>query len=245
MRHLTGTSAVVTGARGDIGRGIAEALMAEGASVVGVDLPATQSGRPFSAGVIGHECDVTDSDAMATVFRTAQGLDVVFANAGIVRSSPFLDITREEWDEHLHCNLTGVFVTLQEAAREMRRRDRPGHVVITGSWVGAVPWPEIAAYSATKAAVAMLARSAARELASHGIRVNVLSPGIVRAGLAKHQLETEPPYAARVATVIPLERLQEVEEVTAAAVFLAGEGARYMTGSELLVDGGCSLFKFD
>ncbi len=102
-----------------------------------------------------------------------------------------------------------------------------------------------AAYSASKAGVRMLARSMARELAAHNILVNVVAPGIVRAGLAKHQMETEPQYARRIQHVIPLDEPQTVEQVARATAFLCSDGADYMTGSVLLVDGGCSLFQFD
>ena len=91
----------------------------------------------------------------------------------------------------------------------------------------------------------MLARSMSRELAAHNILVNVIAPGIVYAGLAKKQMETEPQYARRIQHVIPLGRLQEAEEVAKATAFLCSSGASYMTGTVLLADGGCSLFQFD
>jgi NAD(P)-dependent dehydrogenase (short-subunit alcohol dehydrogenase family) len=98
------------------------------------------------------------------------------------------------------------------------------------------------AYSASKAAVRMLARSMALELAPHRILVNVLTPGIVDAGTARRQRLTEPQYAARAARVIPLGEMQTAEQVARAAAFLCSDGADYMTGADLLVDGGCSLF---
>ena len=97
-------------------------------------------------------------------------------------------------------------------------RDHPGRIIFTGTWVQEVPWPEIAAYSATKAGVRMLARSMARELAAHKILVNVIAPGIVNAGLARHQMETEPQYARRVRHVIPLGAPQTVEQVARAKI---------------------------
>ncbi len=108
-----------------------------------------------------------------------------------------------------------------------------------------MPWPEIAAYSVTKAGLRMLARSMARELVPYGILVNVIAPGIVRAGLAKRQMETEPQYARRIEHVIPLGEPQTAEQVARATAFLCSNAADYMTGSSLLVDGGCSLFQFD
>jgi NAD(P)-dependent dehydrogenase (short-subunit alcohol dehydrogenase family) len=108
-----------------------------------------------------------------------------------------------------------------------------------------VPWPEIAAYSASKAGLAMLGKSMALELARHGIRVNVVAPGIVAAGMAKYQMDHEPQYAHRISTIIPLERMQTPEDVARATAFLCSDDASYMTGTTLLVDGGCSLFKFE
>jgi NAD(P)-dependent dehydrogenase (short-subunit alcohol dehydrogenase family) len=126
----------------------------------------------------------------------------------------------------------------------MVEREHPGRIIFTGSWVQEVPWPEIAAYSATKAGVRMLARSMARELAPRRILVNVIAPGIVNAGLARHQLETEPQYDRRVRHVIPLGELQTTAQVARATAFLCSDAADYMTGSVLLIDGGCSLFQF-
>jgi NAD(P)-dependent dehydrogenase (short-subunit alcohol dehydrogenase family) len=108
-----------------------------------------------------------------------------------------------------------------------------------------VPWPEIAAYSVSKAGVRMLARSMARELAAHRIKVNVVAPGIVDAGLAKTQAETDPGYAERIRSVVPLGRLQTAEEVAGVTAFLCSPEADYLTGTVLLADGGCSLFQFD
>ncbi len=118
-------------------------------------------------------------------------------------------------------------------------------MIFLSSWIGSVPWPEMTAYSVSKAGIEMLSKQFARELAGHAIRSNVVAPGIVRAGMARHQLETEPQYAARAARVVPLGELQEPRSVAAAVAFLASPEADYMTGSKLTVDGGSSLFAFD
>ena len=117
-----------------------------------------------------------------------------------------------------------------------------GRIVFTGSWIQDIPWPEVAAYSATKAALRMLARSMALELAPHRILVNVLAPGIVDAGVARRQRLTQPQYAERAGRVIPLGELQTPHQVARAAVFLCSRAADSMTGAVLLLDGGCSLF---
>ena len=123
-------------------------------------------------------------------------------------------------------------------------RGTRGKIIFTGSWVGEIPWPEISAYSVSKAGVRMLARAMARELAGRGIRVNVVAPGIVMAGMARRQYETDPDYARRASVVIPLGEFGTVEQVAKATAFLCSPDGDYATGSVLLVDGGASLFQF-
>jgi NAD(P)-dependent dehydrogenase (short-subunit alcohol dehydrogenase family) len=247
---------IVTGGNGDIGCAMGARLFRDGFSVTLLDLKAPSEVSQEVKALLalsqsGHEVtyrqvDVTDRARVDEVLSEFESdLVAVLANAGIVKSEPFLDITESYWNQHLETNLTGVFHTLQSAAKIFVKNKRPGQIIITGSWVGSVPWPEIASYSATKAAVEMLAKSAARELAEHKIRVNVIAPGIVNAGLAKHQLKTEPQYAARVAKVIPLKELQTAEQVADIASFLCSKSGDYLTGSTILADGGASLFQFD
>jgi NAD(P)-dependent dehydrogenase (short-subunit alcohol dehydrogenase family) len=241
-------SVAVTGGAGDIGAAIGAELAEGGARVLLIDVKPREEAEPWLARVPGADyvrADVRDRDALRRALALLDPLDAAIGNAGIVRSAPFLDVTEEQWREQLDVNLTGVFNLAQLAARLMVERGTRGRIVLTGSWVGAVPWPEISAYSASKAGVAMLARSMARELAPHGILVNVVAPGIVDAGLARRQRETEPQYAARVAKVIPLGRLQQAEDVARVVAFLLSPGGDYVTGSTLLADGGCSLFQFD
>ncbi len=247
--------AVITGGCGDIGTAMAKRLVRDGFAVTLVDLldaPAAESvvasvralaGDPRS--VDYAQVDVTDHDGMAGLFGRLDRVDVAIANAGIGRSAPILDLTLDQWRAHLDTNLTGAFSTGQAAARRMVQDGRPGLLLFTGSWIGSVPWPEMAAYIASKAGIEMLAKQFARELATHGIRANVIAPGIVRAGMARVQLETEPQYAARAARVVPLGELQSVDSVADAVGFLCSPGAAYMTGAKLTVDGGCSLFAFD
>jgi NAD(P)-dependent dehydrogenase (short-subunit alcohol dehydrogenase family) len=154
-------------------------------------------------------------------------------------------VSAEQWQVHLDINLTGCFNVGQVAAQLMVQRRRAGLVLFTGSWVGEIPWPEIAPYCVSKAGVRMLARSMARELAVHGIRVNVVAPGIVHAGMARRQYETDPAYARRASVVIPLGEMGTAEQVAQSVAFLCSPQATYMTGSVLLVDGGASLFQFD
>jgi NAD(P)-dependent dehydrogenase (short-subunit alcohol dehydrogenase family) len=206
------------------------------------------STRIAAVGRVGRcsyvQADVTDRPAIEAALRAVDPLDVAIGNAGIVESAPFLEVTPEQWQAHLDVNLTGCFNVGQVAAQLMVERDRPGLVLLTGSWVGEIPWPEIGPYCVSKAGVRMLARSMARELAAHRIRVNVVAPGIVHAGMARRQYETDPAYARRASVVIPLGEMGTAEQVAQATAFLCSHEAAYMTGSVLLVDGGASLFQF-
>ncbi len=252
MGRLDGVGIAITGGAGDIGAAMGRELSGRGASVTLIDLKSPDEAEPWlerargAGGEVGYaRADVTDRAAMDETMARIEPLDIAIGNAGMVESAPFLEITGEQWQAHLAVNLTGCFNLGQSVARIMVQRERPGRVIFTSSWVQEVPWPEITAYSVSKAGIRMLARQMARELAGHGILVNVIAPGIVRAGLAKRQMETEPQYARRVRHVIPLGEPQTAEQVASATAFLCSEGAEYMTGSTLLVDGGCSLFQFD
>ncbi len=248
--HLDGLGVAVTGAAGDLGHAMSLELARLGARVTMIDRVARDqaSERIAAVGRAGHctyvQADVTDRPAIEAALREVDPLDVAIGNAGIVESAPFLEVTAEQWQAHLDINLTGCFNVGQAAAQLMVQRGRPGLVLFTGSWVGEIPWPEIGPYCVSKAGVRMLARSMARELAGHGIRVNVVAPGIVHAGMARRQYETDPAYARRASVVIPLGEMGTAEQVAHATAFLCSPEAAYMTGSVLLVDGGASLFQF-
>jgi NAD(P)-dependent dehydrogenase (short-subunit alcohol dehydrogenase family) len=250
IQDLAGLGIAVTGAAGDIGSAMARELAGRGARVTMIDRlpPADAAARVAEVEALG-ECeyrpaDVTERAALEEVLAAVDPLDVAVGNAGIVDAAPFLDVSAEQWQAHLDINLTGCFNVGQVAARLLIERGRPGRIIFTGSWVGEVPWPDIAPYCVSKAGVRMLARSMARELAGHGIRVNVVAPGIVWAGMARRQFETDPVYARRASGVVPLGEFGTAEQVAKATAFLCSPDAEYMTGSVLLVDGGASLFRF-
>ncbi len=249
---LTGQTALVTGAAGDLGNAMAAHLAQAGASIVMWDIltedaAADRIARVQETGqsVVYQQVDVQDRATVDKHIASLDRLDIVCSNAGIVESAPFLEVTQANWQKHIDINLTGCFNVCQSAARKMVANSTLGRIILTSSWVGHIPWPEIAPYTVSKAGVDMLTKAMARELAQYGIRVNAIAPGIVRAGLAGRQLQEEPQYAARVAKVIPLGDPGTPTEIAQAVVYLASPQAAYMTGTILLLDGGCSLFQFD
>ncbi len=253
---LSDKVALVTGGIGDLGNEMALHLSQAGARVAVWDLytaaDARQGLRRIATG--GQEpfyqrVDVTDRNAvdaaMDELVATLERIDVVCSNAGIVEAAPFLEMSQENWQRHLNINLTGCFNVAQSAARQMVEHAIRGRIIFTSTWVSMIPWPEITAYTVSKAGVNMLMKQMARELAAYGICVNAIAPGIVNAGIAGRQMREEPQYAARVAKAIPLGEPGTPVEIAQAIVYLAGPHTEYMTGSVLVLDGGCSLFQFD
>jgi NAD(P)-dependent dehydrogenase (short-subunit alcohol dehydrogenase family) len=251
MEGISGLGIVIAGGAGDIGSAMAAELTRHGGKVTLIDRKSPEEAQPWIDNASRHDAvdyvqaDVTDRLAIDRALAAMDRIDIAVGNQAIGYGIPFLDLTQEQWQTHLDVNLTGCFNLGQSAARLMVERGVRGHIIFTGSWVQEIPWPEISAYSTTKAGVRMLCRSMARELATYGIRVNVIAPGIVYAGLAKHQMETEPQYARRVKGIIPLGDLQTPDQIAQATAFLCSSAASQMTGSVLLIDGGCSLFQFD
>ena len=240
--------AVVTGGAGDIGSEIARQLAAEEWEVWILDIVDNDHGEAKARDISTSKssvhyvrADQRDPVAIDSALATPPRVDLLVVTAATVAAQPFLEIDVENWSNQIDINLTGSFVASQSAARRMAKDKVKGHIIFVSSWVANRPWPEISAYSTSKAGVDQLMRQIALELAPLGIRANAIAPGIVKAGLAKGQLENEPAYAARVATAIPLGELQEAEDVAQAVVFMASPKSSTMTGSVLTIDGGCSL----
>jgi NAD(P)-dependent dehydrogenase (short-subunit alcohol dehydrogenase family) len=216
--------------------------------------------KPSSTGRIEYVvCDSADRssiDAMfADVCRRHRRLDVVIGNAALVYNEPFLDLDPGHWQETMDLNLTGQFHVGQAAARIMARQEPVpmpgcergvrGKILFNGSWVGQMPWAEGCSYAVAKAGLSTMVKAMANELAVHGIRVNVMAPGIVMAGLSKQCYETDPKFGPRTQSVIPLREFGTVEQCADAFLFLASDESDYITGTTLLVDGGASIPRRD
>ena len=249
---LDGKTALVTGAAGDLGGAMARQLAENGARVTLWDIKPAEEARSTLEGVRAHDpaaryeiVDVRDRERVDAAIAALPALDIVCSNAGIVDAQPFLEVSQANWQDHIDINLTGCFNVCQAAAIRMVARGAGGRIILTSSWVGSIPWPEISAYTVSKAGVNMLVKAMARELSPHGILVNAVAPGIVNAGLAGRQFREEPQYAARAGKVIPLGEPGSPDDIGQAVVYLASPATAYMTGSILTLDGGCSLFQFD
>jgi NAD(P)-dependent dehydrogenase (short-subunit alcohol dehydrogenase family) len=251
LLDLTGRRILISGGCGALGRAIVTLLAAHGAAVAVNDVVTAEEAAAAVPGAAAYLPGAvrTPEEARALVASAAGALggppDAVLCHAGKVASHPVDEYPMDVFDDLVETNLRGSFVLAQAAAAAWRAAGTPGHLVFTSSWVARVPWPGIAPYSATKAALEALTRSFARELAPRGIRANAVAPGIVGAGMAQRQWDTEPDYRARAGKAIPLGRLQDVESVANAFLFLCSPMAEYMTGSVLVVDGGAGLYPMD
>jgi NAD(P)-dependent dehydrogenase (short-subunit alcohol dehydrogenase family) len=247
-------SVVITGATGDIGRALAAAFAAAGYDRLGLcDLTAPEAAEPVfeplrrnGVRVIYSHVDVTDAAAVGRFVAEADeafgGIDACVGNAGVVERGPLLELSPEAWRRTLDVNLTGCFLTTQAAGRAMVRAGTAGHIVLVGSWVQEIPRENIGAYCVSKAGLAMLAKCLALELGPRGVRVNVVAPGFVDAGLTGQNLAANPHRRAGIEAAVPLGRLASADEVARAVTWLCSADARYMTGATLLLDGGSSLF---
>ena len=237
----------ITGGAGEIGLAMCHEFLDQGASVTLLDQLHTKEARELMGAISANyeTMNVADPASVQSVVNLLPPIDVAVANAGVYRGAPFLEITPEEWHLQIDVNLTGAFLFSQAAARQMIRHGRRGAILMTGSWAQEVPGPRGGAYGVSKAGVRMLARCMGLELGPMGIRVNVVAPGIVNAGMAKRQLQVDPEFARRAARSIPLGKLQSAAQIAKAAAFLCSDAADAVTGAVLLVDGGASLFKYE
>jgi sorbose reductase len=247
MFGLRGKTALVTGGSSGIGKTVARAYLEAGARVAvaarnseALEKVADELASAGEGTVVPIRCDVTQPDQVTSMVQTViaelGGIDIAVCNAGIVSVASMLDMPPEEFQRIQNTNVTGVFLTAQAAARAMVEQGRGGVIINTASMSGHIiniP-QQVSHYCASKAAVIHLTKGMAVELAPHQIRVNSVSPGYIRTELveplADYHVQWEPK--------IPLGRMGRPEELAGLYVYLASEASSYMTGSDIVIDGG-------
>ncbi|HEX8821119.1 MAG TPA: glucose 1-dehydrogenase [Archangium sp.] len=256
MSRLKDKVALVTGAASGIGRATAVLFAREGARVMATDI--SPSGEQVvqeirAAGGVATFAvhDVRDETVwMKVITRSLESygrLDVLVNNAGIAISRSVAEMTLAEWREQMAVNLDSVFLGIKHAVRAMRLEGRGGSIVNVSSVSGLVGSPSTSAYSASKGGVRMLSKAVAVECAADGIRVNSVFPGGVRTPIWEtadwwdgfvEQMGSEHEAWKRLEAASPLGRMGEPDDIAEAILYLASDASRYVTGSELVVDGG-------
>jgi 2-keto-3-deoxy-L-fuconate dehydrogenase len=244
--RLFGKSALVTGSAQGIGRAIGEAFLREGAHLLATDRDFSRLDAAFGgcAGARIAELDVTDRDAVAALARTHPGIAILVNCAGWVASGTILDAAPDDLSQSLRINVESMMHTIRAFLPGMRARGEGAIVNIASVVSSVMAAPNRFAYSTSKAAVIGLTMSVARDFVGEGIRCNAISPGTVDSPSLDDRLRASgDAVAARAAFIArqPMGRLGAAEEIAEIAVLLASDEARYMTGSNIVIDGGMSL----
>lgn len=237
--RLQNKVAVVTGASSGIGKAIAEMFVREGAKVVFSDINNYPGKLPGNAVFV--KADASKAKDIKKLIDAAVkkfgGLDIMVNNAGIGLVGEIADMPDKVWDKVLAINLNGVFYGLRAAAAYMKSKKIKGSIINMASILGQVGFRGAGAYCATKGGVNQLSRTAALELAPLGIRVNSIAPGFIKTGMTKG-IEKDKASNAAVVGATPLGHMGDPDDIAYAAVYLASDESKFVTGSVLYVDGG-------
>jgi NAD(P)-dependent dehydrogenase (short-subunit alcohol dehydrogenase family) len=242
---LAGRVAVVTGAGSGIGRAVALGMAAAGASVVLLDKngehcrQTAELLQSTGAKSLPIACDIADPDSVAAAERASQAIgpcDILVNNAGVLKAGPLATVPLEDWNTLLAVNLTGYLLCAQAFGKAMIERGK-GAIVHTASIAGSNAQGFSGAYSVSKAGVLMLSQQLAVEWGPHGVRSNVMSPGLVRTPMSETFYQ-DPKVLERRSAAIPLGRVGAPEDMAQVVLFLASDRAGFVNGQEIIVDGG-------
>jgi NAD(P)-dependent dehydrogenase (short-subunit alcohol dehydrogenase family) len=242
--ELKGKKTLITGCLGGFGRAMVEAFQAEGAIVTGTgrkprEAVGEELQEAFSGSLNYRPLDYAAPDGIRELIEEVRP-DIVIANAGQTSPQPLHETTAGEWERVLSVNLTGNFQLGQAAANHMAGAGG-GTILFVGSWAQTVPQENLGAYGPSKAGMKMMALCLAKEMAPKGVRINVISPGIIDTGMAARQMAGQPERRERATRVSLCGRLGRAEEIADACLFLCSERAAFIHGADLLIDGGASL----
>ncbi|MFZ4453637.1 SDR family NAD(P)-dependent oxidoreductase [Salibacterium aidingense] len=248
MNRLEGKTAIVTGAASGMGEGIAEMFAEEGANVVATDIQGDilknkveeikDNGGQIMAAVHDVTSEQSWEDVVHQTLDAFGQIDILVNNAGI--TSPNRDIhhvTMEEWDKVMNVNSTGVYLGMRFVIEEMVKKENRGSVINISSIAGIVGSSSPTAYTAAKGAVRSLTKNAAVSYAKHSIRVNSIHPGFIETPMIEGLLENKERHSM-IYDNTPLPYLGEPKDIAYGAVYLASDEAKFITGSELVIDGG-------
>jgi NAD(P)-dependent dehydrogenase (short-subunit alcohol dehydrogenase family) len=241
--------AIITGAKGGMGKADALLLSKAGAKIVVVDISQEECQivvdeiKKQGGEAIAVKCDVSkevEVDAMVKkTVDTFGKVDILVNNAGICHFKPFLEMTEEDWDKTLDINLKGYFLCAKTCAKEMVKQKSGVIVNITSIVMGQIGKgiAGLSHYSASKGGIAALTKTLAVELASYNIRVNAIAPGAIDTPMAS-STKTDPKAMEGIMAMVPLHRMGNAEEIANTVLFLASDASSYITGSIIVVDGG-------
>lgn len=255
---LSGQVAIVTGGSSGIGRCIALGLGGAGAKVMVNYISSPEAAEEVVKAIVDgggeadmHLADVSSEEAVIDMFEATVakwgGTDILINNAGLQQDAPFDEMSLAQWNKVIGVNLTGQFLCAREAVRQFKKQgDRGlstalGKIICISSVHEIIPWAGHVNYAASKGGVMLMMKSLAQELGPQKIRVNSIAPGAIRTPINREAWETPEAYD-NLMKLIPLKRIGESDDISRVAVWLASDGADYVHGTSIFVDGGMTLY---